>query len=375
MRILKKIPNVNQIVKIIEEIAPKDLALPGDPVGLQCGEPEQPVRRLMMSLDATLRTVIQAARFKADLLFTHHPLLFEPVTPENILGPTGQTLTRALKEGLSIYSAHTNLDASPRGINDSLADLLDIREKRILQETGPGLYKLVVFVPPENLDKVRSSAFTAGAGQIGDYSRCSFTVEGDGTFLPGEGASPAVGQPGKSEKLREVRLEISVTEQTLGPVLSDLKRVHPYEEPAIDIYPLLSGTRDTGLGLSGVLPVRSTVGDVAEKLSLTLKAGPFRLIGKKSSKVRSVAVCAGSGASLLKAAVAAGAELYITGDMKYHDARNAEDAGINVLDVGHFAPERYGLVRFGKLLEKMFAVRGLAIETAYAKERDPFVTL
>ena len=351
------------------------MALPGDPVGLQCGDPEQPVRRLMMSLDATLRTVIQAARYKADLLVTHHPLLFEPVNRENILGPTGQVLSRAVKEGLSVYSAHTNLDASPQGINHSLADLLDIREKRVLQKTGPGLYKLVVYVPPGKLDKIRSAAFNAGAGEIGDYSRVSFAVEGTGTFLPGEGASPAIGQPGRNEKLHEIRLEVSVSEETLNPVLSELRKVHPYEEPAIDIYSLISDTLDTGLGISGVLPVRLTVGDVAEKLSLRLKAGPFRLVGKKGIKIRKVAVCAGSGTSLLDAVIASGAELFITGDMKYHDARNAEDAGINVLDVGHFAPERYGLIRFGKLLERKFAVQGHAIETAYAKERDPFTML
>ena len=196
----------------------------------------------------------QAARFKADLLVTHHPLLFEPLSRDNILGPAGRTLTRAVREGLSVYSAHTNLDASPRGINESLADLLDLREKRVLQETGSCLYKLVVFVPPEQLEKVRSAAFSAGAGQIGDYSGCSFTVEGTGSFLPGEGASPAIGQTGKNEMVREVRLELSVTKQTLDPVLLEIRKIHPYEEPAIDIYSLVSGTRETGLGISGVLP-------------------------------------------------------------------------------------------------------------------------
>ena len=273
---MKKIPNVNQVITIIEELAPRTLALPGDPVGLQYGEPEQPVKRLMMSLDATLRTVDQAARFQADLLVTHHPLLFEPITRDNILGSAGQALTRAVKDGLSIYSAHTNLDASPGGINDTLADLLEIKEKRILQETGPGLHKLVVFVPPQKLEKIRSCAFKAGAGHIGDYSGCSFTVEGTGTFLPGKGASPAIGQPGKDEKLDEVRLEVTVTEESLDPVLSELRRAHPYEEPVIDIYPLLSGARKTGLGISGVLPARSTVGSCLSGPPAGVRQSRFR---------------------------------------------------------------------------------------------------
>lgn len=372
---LKKKPNIKQIIQIIEEIAPKALALPGDPVGLQCGEPDQTVKRLMVSLDATIGTVTQAAQFKADLLVTHHPLLFEPLTLDNILGPGGRTLARAVQEGLAVYSAHTNLDAAPGGINASLADLLDLRERRVLQETGSGLFKVVVFVPTDSLEKVRFAALNAGAGKIGDYSGCSFTVDGTGTFHPEIGASPAIGQTGNNERVQEARLELSVPTQALDPVVYEVRRVHPYEEPAIDIYSLIHSTHNVGLGISGILPKRLSVVEVAQRIGSLLKGGPFRLVGKKSGPIQKVAVCAGSGASLLDAAVAAQAELYITGDIKYHDARNAESAGIRVLDVGHFAPEKYGLLKFGKLLERKFAGQGLKVELAYAKESDPFVLL
>ena len=342
-------------------------------MGLQCGEPDRTVSRLMVSLDATLKTVIQAAKFKADLLVTHHPLLFEPLTQENILGPAGRTLARAIREDLAVYSAHTNLDASPYGINASLASLLDLGERRVLQASGPESFKLVVFVPREKLEQVRSAAFIAGAGRIGDYSKCSFTVEGMGTFRPEERASPTTGQTGSDEKVQEVRLEVSVQSEDLGTVLAGVRKAHPYETPAIDVYPMISSTPGAGFGIAGVLPQQSTVGQVAARVASTLKPGSLRLVGKKGTRIKNVAVCAGSGASLLDAAVAAGAQLYITGDVKYHDARRAEDVGIHVLDIGHFGPEKYGLLRFGKLLEKKLVGHGLKVQLSFAKEKDPFV--
>ena len=370
---MKKVSTVKQIIKTIEEIAPRALALPGDPVGLQCGEPDRLVSRLMVSLDATLETVTQAAELNVDLLVTHHPLLFEPLTQENIHGPAAKALVRAIREDLAVYSAHTNLDASADGINDSFASLLDLRERRVLQSSSPEYFKMVVYVPEEQLERVRSAAFRAGGGQVGDYSGCSFSIEGVGTFHPGEGTSPTIGLPGCDEKVQEARLEISVQSAVLGAVLADVRAAHPYEEPAIDVYPAISSIPGAGFGIAGVLPQSATVGQVAARVGSALNAGSMRLVGKKGRKVKRVAVCAGSGASLLAAAVAARAQLYITGDVKYHDARKAEEIGINLLDVGHFPPERYGLNRFGKLLEKKLVGLGLKIQVSYAKERDPFV--
>lgn len=372
---MKKAPTVKEIIGIIERIAPPALAVTGDPVGLQCGEPDRAVRCLMVALDATLKTVIQAARSKADLLVTHHPLLFEPLTPHNVLGPEGRALARAIQEGLPVYSAHTNLDASPQGINASLADLLDLRHRRFLQTGNQQSFKVVVFTPREELGRVKAAAFDAGAGRIGDYSGCSFAVEGTGSFHPHEGASPFIGEAGRDERVSEVRLEISVPPEALAKVLVGVRKVHPYEEPAIDVYPMVPDAKMAGLGIVGTLPGRSTVGQVAARIRPLLKAGSIRLVGKKGVRIGKVAVCAGSGASLLDTAVAAGAQLYITGDIKYHDARRAENSGIQLLDVGHFAPEKLGMQSFGKLLGSRLAERGLEVELLSAKEIDPFVTV
>lgn len=365
---------VKQIVEIIEELAPKSLAMPGDPTGLQCGDLRQEVKRIMFSLDASLETVDQAVEAKADLLVTHHPLLFEPVNVSNVGRPENRALIRAFREGLTVYSAHTNLDASPWGINASFAELLGLNEQKFLQEcVGDSYYKVVVFVPEEHLENVRSAAFEAGGGQIGQYSGCSFSVEGEGTFHPGDGTLPAKGQPGRNEKVREVRLEINVPSRALGAVLTSVREAHPYEVPAIDVYPAKDGTQAGGFGITGVLPRSMTAGQVASMLGSLLKTGPLRLVGKKGTRVRMVALCAGSGASLLDAAVQSGAHLFITGDMKYHEARKAEDAGIVVLDAGHFAPEKFGFSRFGKLLEDMFVRSGAAVEVLFAREKDPFI--
>ena len=356
----------------MEKIAPRSFALPNDPVGLQCGDLERRVRRMMLSLDASLESVRQAVEGKADLLVTHHPLLFKPLGPESMGGPVGRILALAIREELPVYSAHTNLDASPHGINASLAALLDLRNRRFIQPCGPESFKLVVFVPGKDLERVRAAAFEAGGGRIGQYRGCSFTVEGVGTFHAEEGASPATGRVGSDEKIREVRLEISVSPEFLGAVLSAVRKTHPYEEPAVDVYPTTASNNEAGIGIAGLLPERLSVGQVAANLASQLKPGSLRLVGVKGRKIKSVAVCAGSGASLLDAAVESGAQLYITGDMKYHDARRAEDTGIHVLDVGHFAPERYGLTRFGKLLGENLAKQGLQVNMSFAKERDPF---
>ena len=342
-------------------------------MGLQCGDNDQPVGRMMISLDASLETVRQAAEFKAGLLVTHHPLLFEPLTSKNISGAAGRTLARAIRAGLAVYSAHTNLDASPSGINASLANLLELRDVRFLQEGGPETFKLVIFVPTESLERVQEAAFKAGAGMIGVYSRCSFAVPGVGTFRPEEGASPVTGQTGRDQEVRELRLEMSVTAGVLESVLDGVRKVHPYEEPAIDIYPTIASAARAGLGITGSLPQPSTAGQLAARMASAMKADSVRLVGKSGRRIKTVAVCAGSGGSLMAAAVTARAQLYITGDVKYHDARKAEDEGIQVLDVGHFAPERYGLGCFGKLLNEKLAGRGFNVEVKFAKEKDPFV--
>jgi dinuclear metal center YbgI/SA1388 family protein len=370
-----KAPTVKQIIKAIEELAPPSIAMAGDPVGLQCGDPAAPVKKLMYALDAGTAVVGQAVGSGADLLVTHHPMIFEPLDHHAVTGAGGKPLVMALKGGLSVYSAHTNLDASPWGINVELARLTGLQDTEVLSETGPDRFKVVAFVPRGSLEKVRGAAFAAGAGRIGSYSRCSFVGQGIGTFFGEDGSNPVLGTAGRLEEVSEARLELVVEGDVLSSVIKAMRGAHPYEEPAMDVYPLLPAGSSTGLGLVGVLAAKTAVGEIASRLKRALRIESVRLVGTPGRKVKAVAVCAGSGSGLLGAASAAGAQLFVTGDMKYHDARNAQDMGIAVLDIGHFAPEKYGLRRFASLLDRQIAQSGWRIDSAFARESDPFVLL
>jgi dinuclear metal center YbgI/SA1388 family protein len=370
-----KAPTVKQIAAIIEEIAPPSIAMDGDPVGLQCGDPTAVVKRVMYSLDAGADVVGQAVKKGADLLISHHPMIFEPLDHHAVTGTAGAPVVTALRAGLAVYSAHTNLDAAPQGINTQLARLVNLQEVKLLSTTGPEQYKVVVFVPEKFLKKVRTAAFDAGAGDIGLYSRCSFSAPGTGTFFGEDGSSPALGKMGRHEVVSELRLELLVNGDTLAPVLAAVRRVHPYEEAAVDVYPLAQQGGSTGLGLVGNLPGKVTVRQVAAGLKSDLKSGAMRVVGAPGRQVRKVAVCAGSGSSLLGTAASAGAQLFITGDLKYHEARSAQELGLTLLDIGHFAPERYGMKRFASLLGRQMARNRWQVESTFARESDPFVFL
>lgn len=366
---------IANVLEIIEGLAPTDEALPEDPVGLQCGDTARPARKIMIALDAATATVQQAVASGVDLLVTHHPLLYEPLSPGNLQGPPGKAFVKAVQGGLAVYSAHTNLDASPEGINASLADIVDLRERKILLPTGPSLYKVVVFVPESFLGQVREAIFGAGGGRIGHYSRCSFAAAGEGTFMGDETTLPAIGYAGREEIVGEARLEVLVPEKKLSSVLEAARKIHPYETPVIDVFPLKGHPAGVGIGIVGSLPSEKTLGEVAALVKGALRQKAVRMVGTTGRKVRKVALCGGSGGSLLPAVWSSGAQLFITGDIKFHDARAAEERKLSILDVGHFAPERYGMFRLGEKIARELKQKGWNIALLYAKEKDPFTII
>jgi len=369
-----KTATIAQIIEILESFAPVETALPGDPIGLQCGEPAGPARRVMFALDASEATVNQALRADAQLLVTHHPLLFHPLGPGTTASPAGAAFVKAVQGGLTVYSAHSNLDASYYGINASLADLLGLTKRKTLLPTGPDGFKIAVFLPFNALEPVKKAAFEAGAGRIGHYSKCSFSVQGEGSFLGDGTTEPAIGVPGRMETTRETRLEVHVPEGRLESVLDAVRRKHPYEEPAIDVYPLAGKPSGVGIGLVGLLPSRVPVRQIVRILKTALQVKTFRLVGTEGRNIRRVAVCAGSGASLLDAVLTSGAELFVTGDFKYHEARTAEERKLSILDVGHFGPERYGVHRFSEKIKREVREKGWDVTISCAREKDPFMT-
>ena len=324
---------VADLARIIENTIPLSFALHEDNCGLQIGSPSLPVKGVMVALDPSEKAVAKAVRAGANLLVTHHPLFYEPLRRLDPSTQTGGAAVEAVKAGLAIYSAHTNLDAAPGGLSTELARRLDLKGCRFFSPTNSdGFAKIAVFVPVPSAPAVHRAMSQAGAGAIGNYDSCGFMVKGEGIFRPLKGSRPAIGTRGTLERVEEVRLEMLVEEHRAAQVIAAMRQAHPYEEPAFDHYPLrpvLSG----GLGCVGdVSRVKYT--EFARHASEVFKA-EVRVSGSPPSTVRRIAVVPGSGGSLVEAAAREGADLLVTGEIRYHQMLEAENRGMGVVELGH----------------------------------------
>jgi dinuclear metal center YbgI/SA1388 family protein len=334
-----KTPKTADIVGIINKIAPMVLAEPWDNPGLQIGDPVADVTRIMVALDPTPDVIDSALKASCQLLVTHHPLIFKPLKSISTATPHGALIQKAIKGGLSIVSLHTNYDIASGGLNDLLASKIGLSSCIPLRVTTVReLVKLVVFVPVDQLDQVRSALFPFSA-PLGNYRGCSFAAGGVGTFTPLEGAEPFSGTVGELATVHEERLEMIIERTHLSRAVKELLAAHPYEEPAFDIYPLLNEGEKLGLGRIGRLPEPLTLAEYVGQLRKILSAPALRYVGDPAARISKVALCSGSGASLLHDAVRSGADVLVTGDVKYHEARDAEDLGLALIDAGHFPTE------------------------------------
>jgi dinuclear metal center YbgI/SA1388 family protein len=365
---------VQDLLGLLHGLYPPDLAEEWDNVGLQVGDPAATVERVLVALDPGGAAVAAACGQGAQLLVTHHPLLFKPLrrlTPED---PVGRVVWQAVRDGVAIVSAHTNLDVAADGLNDWLAARLELAVAEPLQPATGHLLKLVVFVPVDHVDAVAEGLFAAGAGHLGGYDQCSFRSAGVGTFRPGPGTTPFIGEAGRPERVEEVRLETVVPQRRLSRVLEKLARVHPYEEVAYDLLPLANTLPGTGLGRIGQLADPLTLTLLADRLKTVLGCQTVRLVGAPERVVGKVAVCGGSGAGLIQEAKRRGADVLVTGDVKYHEARLAEDLGLALLDAGHFATERLAVHELAARLGEGAAARGWHLKILiHDGERDPFL--
>ena len=334
-----KIPKTADIVGIINKIAPASLAEAWDNPGLQIGDPSAEVARIMVALDPTPDVIDSAIAASCQLLVTHHPLIFKPLKSISTSTPLGALIQKAIKGGVSILSMHTNYDIASGGLNDLLASKIGLSNCVPLKVTTVcELVKLVVFVPVDQLEQLRSVLFPYAAAQ-GNYRDCSFAAEGRGTFTPLEGAEPFIGTAGELATVREERIELLILRTQLPRAVKALLAAHPYEEPAFDIYPLLNEGEKLGLGRIGRLPESVTLAEYAGRLRKDLSAPALRYVGDPAARISKVALCSGSGASLLHDAARSGADVLVTGDVKYHEARDAEDMGLALIDAGHFSTE------------------------------------
>ena len=361
----------HDIVSFLEELAPDRYALPGDPTGLQWGDLSREIGTVLLALDFSDAVLDEAFQAGAGFVFTHHPYLFSPVSSLDYSRPRERLLARAVKADVTLYSAHTNLDTAPAGVNQVLGELFGLKDMDLLWEAGSeALEKLVVFVPQGYEDEVREAISQAGAGWIGNYSHCTYQLLGTGTFLPREGTTPFVGQEGALEKVTEFRLETIMPRRIRSRVLTALFNAHPYEEVAYDLYPLENPGDSWGLGRVGRLEKPVPLEQLVQEARRVLDpGGALRFLGDPGQMVEKVALLGGSGGSYIDRAVESGAQVYITGDIKYHEAQRAADAGLALIDAGHEATERPVLAAVARGLSQWLQQRnyGTAVRVSEQK--------
>lgn len=366
---------VADIVKIMESLAPVGLAEKWDNPGLQVGSLEWPVKKVWIALDATPQVVDAACENDADLLITHHPLLFKPLKTVDFSTSAGSAILKAARNNLSIFSAHTNLDSASGGLNDELALKIGLTKVRVLgKSVEPEKCKVVFYVPSEYKHKVMNALFeTEAAGVIDKYTCCSFSCSGKATYKPGEDARPYEGSPGELTTVDEVRVESVVLKKDVDMVVDRLKTVHPYEVMDHNVYPLLESGLQQGLGRVGGLGKKTTLSELALQLKNDLGLSAVKIAGNGDMEVSRVALCTGSGSGLMESFFKSGADVYISGDLHYHDARAVEDAGLGMIDLGHFASEFLMVEALEKKLREKTAEAGFEMEIVSCNlESDPF---
>jgi dinuclear metal center YbgI/SA1388 family protein len=329
---------VAQIAEAVERMAPLSLAEKWDNCGLQVGDPEAEVNQVLVALTPLPEVFEEAEERGADFLLFHHPLIFDPLKTIVTSSYPGGLLARAIRNGLTVYAAHTSYDAAPAGVSVALARTLGLDGPlRVLSPRG-ALRKLVVFVPEHNVDAVAKALAEAGAGAIGDYTECTFRTQGKGTFRGGECANPYLGEKGRLEEVEEVRVETVVPAHAVRRAVDAAIAAHPYEEVALDVYPVEGSPEGCGYGRLGTLPDRLTAEELREHVSESL-GFPSRLVADAGRRIETIAVLGGSGSSFIPEVAASGARAYVTGDVDYHDALLAESLGLTVIDAGHAATE------------------------------------
>ena len=329
------------LTKKIEEKYPLNLAYDWDNVGLLVGDSNQDINKIMVVLEANEKVIDEAIEKNVDLIITHHPFIFSKLNKLVTTDFKGNLIYKLIRNNISIYSMHTNFDIAFDGLNDYFVEMLNLQNSKILDITNKEtLYKLAVYVPKTHVDSVRIAIGNAGAGHLGNYKECSFSIEGEGRFKPCEGANPYIGKEGGLESVHEIKIETIVTQRVLGRVISAMLKSHPYEEVAYDLYKLENKGPSVGLGRYGKLNESITLKELCLDLKSKLNMEHIRVVGDLDDKINKVAIVTGSGADMVKKAYKAGCDVLITGDMKYHDAQDSIDMGMKVIDCGHFDTEK-----------------------------------
>lgn len=345
---------LSQLIHALEAIAPPALQAPYDNSGLLVGEPNAIVTGVLVTLDCIETTVEEAVETGCNVIVAHHPIIFGGL--KSLTGKTyvERTVIAAIRAKVAIYAIHTNLDSVlAQGVNGRIAQKLGLQDVTVLQPHPGTLSKLAVYTPRDATEAVAHAMFDAGAGRVGNYDRASFRTPGEGTFRPQEGASPAIGRIGDLERLAEDRLEVLVPRVLAKAVLAAAKTAHPYEEMAYDLYNVEATHPDFGMGAVGTLPQPMRYAEWLDYLCDAMDIEGLRVTEATGEHIERVALCGGSGSSLLKAAIGAGAQAFVTADFKYHEFFDADNR-IVICDIGHYESERFTIDLLYELISRQF---------------------
>ena len=367
------------LVEAMDRLAPRYLAEDWDNVGLLIGSPAQEINKVMTCLDATENIIDRAIAGNYDMIVSHHPFLFRAVKRINTNNPLGRKIQKLLAHNIAVFAAHTNLDTTFGGVNDVLAQKLHLSDlKPLTIGWREEILKLGVNVPLDHAEAVRHAIAKAGAGSIGNYAGCSFQFAGEGRFTPLEGAHPFIGSSQKPETVPEVRIETVLPAKIKNRVVKAMLKAHPYEVPAYDIIPTKNCYNENGLGRIGIFSESAdmSIEDYAKMVKENLPGDTVRLVKGNDKPVHKVALCSGAGVEFMDAAAMQGADTYVTGDVKYHEAQHAQELGINLIDAGHFGTEMPVVEKLAQYLEAENIKNKWQIEiTADNSERDTFITI
>lgn len=355
---------LGQLIGELESYAPTYLAEKWDNVGLLIGSRKQSVNKVLCALDINLGVIEEAIAKQVDCIITHHPFIFKPLARIDFDTPRGEMIRLLIQHNIAVYSMHTNWDIASGGINDILSNLLGLKEAKPLVVTHTEVVrKLAIYTPMEAAEAVRAVLMEANKCKIGNYKGCTFMLEGEGSFIPLEGSNPYIGAIGKCELVREVKIECIAFEKDIHTIMEEVAKVHPYEEIAYDIYKLQHIKHVEGIGRHGECSEISQE-ELINKVKEIFKVPYVRVIGEATELIKNIAICSGSGSEFIDQA-ARTSQVYITGDVKFHEAQYALEQGLIILDVGHYASENIAMTYLKDHLTKQF--QSLEI---YASEID-----
>jgi dinuclear metal center YbgI/SA1388 family protein len=332
---------IKEVIHLLEQKFPLHWQEDFDNCGVQCGDKEREITGIVVCFDMSEAVIDEAIAKGANMVISHHPIIYrnglKKIEP---IDRVGKILCKALENKVLLYSMHTNIDSGKEGGNVLFAQKLGLQKLSVLAPKESQFCKLVVFVPSENSVLLKEALFKAGGGNIGNYSHCSFSSEGIGSFKPLSGANPHIGQHHRMERVEEERIEIIFSKVKKRQIIEALYQHHPYEEPAFDIIALENLNREVGLGRVGLLPKPLVAKDFIHYVKEKLNIETVKFSGNMNAEINKVAVCGGGGASFVTDALAAGADAFITGDLKYHDFFIPENKML-LMDIGHFEGEHF----------------------------------